>query len=82
MVRRRLPGARGSDGSALQAGILLPLLEPRGLTQGGDAMGPQTELAFVLGTALGALSTAGCEHKTRQRLGQPFRLHPAGVNLG
>ena len=41
----------------------------------------QTELALVLGTALGALSSAGCEHKPHQHPGQPFPLPQAGVNL-
>lgn len=73
---------RGERRGWLSQGVLLLLLEPRGLTQGGDAMGRWTELAFVLGTALGALSTAGCEYKTRRRLGQHLLLHPTGVNLG
>lgn len=81
MVRRCLPGARGVDSSAPLAGVLLPSLKPHGLTQGEGEMGPPTELVFVLGKALGALSTAGCEQKTRQHLGTPFLLHQAGVNL-
>lgn len=45
-------------------------------------MGHQTKLVFVLGTALGALSTAECEHKNPPVPGTAFPLAPGWSKPG